>query len=506
MNADTKKIGIGVLVGAGSGDPKLITVAGADWLKKADVVIYDRLANPALLNYAPKTAELIYVGKKPDCHTLKQEQINQLLVDKVQQGNVVVRLKGGDPLIFGRGAEEVSALSQAGLDFRIIPGISAAISVGAYAGIPMTDREFASSFALVTGHEDPTKTESSVDFSALAKLDTVAFYMGVGNLPNIVAKLIEAGRNPETPAAIVQNATLPNQRTLVTTLNKIQQVADINSIKPPALIIIGNTCTRHDALSWFEKLPMFGQNILVTRSRTQQSKLADQLSELGANAIQAPTIDIKPVENDHDILQVLQSITENLFDWIVFTSPNGVEHFCAQCKKHKFDARLLAGVKIASVGAGTTAALDKHFITPDFMPAKFTTESLGNELVHYEHMQGKKVLLVRSDIAPEVLPDILTKAGADVTDSTFYITSRPESLPKQACEMLNQKRADWITFTSSSTVENMLAIVGSYILQQSKLASIGPVTSQALTRAGLTPTVEATVHTIAGLVDAIRNF
>ena len=506
MNADTKKTGLGVLVGAGSGDPKLITVAGADWLKKADVVIYDRLANPQLLSYAPTNAEMIYVGKKPDCHTLKQDEINQLLVEKVSAGNLVVRLKGGDPLIFGRGAEEVSALKQANLNFRIVPGISAAISVGAYAGIPMTDREFASSFALVTGHEDPAKSESSIDFNALAKLDTLAFYMGVGNLQNIVDQLIKAGKSPETPAAIVQNATFPTQRTFVTSLRDIQQVAEQNSVKPPALIIVGKTCLRHDTLSWFENLPMFGQNIMVTRSRTQQSKLADMLSELGANAIQAPTIEISSVENDHEVLEILQSITEKQFDWIVFTSPNGVDHFCAQCTKHKFDARLLADVKIASVGAGTTSALNKRFLNADFMPAKYTTESLGNELTHYEHMQGKNVLLVRSNLAPEVLPDILKSAGAKVTDSVFYINSQPAELPSSAKQLLNEDKIDWVTFTSSSTVENLLAMIGSESLKNVKLASIGPVTSQALQKAELYPTVEASEHTIAGLVAAISQY
>ena len=503
MTSNKKSGGLAVLVGAGSGDENLITIAGRDWLSRAEVVVYDRLANPALLRYAPATAELIFAGKKPGYHAMTQEQINQTLVEKTAQGKLVVRLKGGDPLIFGRGGEEASALVEAGLDFRIVPGITAAISAGAYAGIPMTDRRAGSSLVLVTGHEDPTKNEAAVDFDAIARIDTAVFYMGISNLELIADKLIQAGKNPETPVALVENATHPKQRTLTGTLENLAKLARENNVKPPALIIVGPGTKMHDSLGWFEKLPLAGQRIIVTRSRLQQSQLAQKLQLLGADVIEAPTIKIEDVADDAPVLRALEKLTQKQFDWVVFTSPNGVEKFVSQCRRHKFDSRILAGCKIAAVGPGTQKKLAEYFLHADFIPTEFTAAQLGKQLANFENLSGRSMLLVRSDIAPDTLPSLLKQAGAQVTDCAFYVTAKPADIPQRARELLDADQIDWVTFSSSSTAENFIALTGQASLEHVKTASIGPVTSDALEKLGLKPTVQATHSTIESLVQSI---
>jgi uroporphyrinogen III methyltransferase/synthase len=493
---------LAVLVGAGPGDPGLITAAALNWLAQADTVLYDRLANPSFLAGCRLDAELIYVGKGPGAHAMTQEQINELLVKKTAEGKLVVRLKGGDPLIFGRGGEEADALVNAELPFRIVPGVTAAIAAGACAGIPLTDRRLASTVTFITGHEDPTKDESVINYDALAGLDTLVFYMGVGNLPAITGRLISAGRSADEPVALVQNATLPTQRTVVATLATAASAAEANNIRPPALLIVGKVVTLREKLAWMEKLPLFGRTVLVTRTREQASKLTDQLVAHGANVIECPTIEIQPPVDFSKLDKALAEIKS--FDWLVLTSPNGANGLLARMKHLGLDGRDLGSARIAAVGPATADVLNEHFLHPDLMPKTFTTQALGKALAA-QVSKGERVLLARADIATNELPDILRGAGAEVTETVAYRTVRPAGLPDDALRALSAGKVDWVTFTSSSTAENFLALVkGAGVdLSALKLASIGPVTTETLVAAGLTPTVEAKKHTIPGLVRAI---
>jgi uroporphyrinogen III methyltransferase/synthase len=509
MTQPPSKRGLGVLVGAGPGDPGLITVAGAKWLSVAEVVLYDRLAAPSLLDLCPAAAERIYVGKGPDAHAMTQEQINALLVAKCAQGKLVVRLKGGDPLIFGRGGEEADALLEAGLPYRIVPGVTAAIAAGALAGIPLTDRRFASCVAFITGHEDPGKDESSLNFQALAGMDTLVFYMGVGNLSGIAERLIAAGRDGSTPVAIVANATRPNQRTLVATLATAADAAERAGLKPPAVLIVGQVVQLRERLAWVERLPLFGQTVLVTRTRQQASQLADRLAQLGADVIECPTIDIAPPTDPGPMDAALARLGD--FDWLVLTSPNGAAAVIERLAATGRDGRAMAGLRIAAVGPGTAEVLRANFLTADLMPAKFTTEALADHLTAGPQpvaRPGVRFLLARADIATDTLPAALKAAGASVEELVVYRTIRPAALPAAAVEALRTGRADWITFTSSSTVENFLALAQAAGVEpgRAKLASIGPVTTEALTAHALTPTVAADPHTIDGLVAAMEEY
>lgn len=491
---------LAVLVGAGPGDPGLITAAALSWIAQADTVLYDRLANPSFLTHCRDDAELIYVGKGPGAHAMPQDKINELLVKKTAEGNLVVRLKGGDPLIFGRGGEEADALVDAGLPFRIVPGVTAAIAAGACAGIPLTDRRLASTVTFITGHEDPTKDESVINYDALAGLDTLVFYMGVGNLPAIASRLISSGRPADTPIALVQNATHPTQRTVVATLATAAEAAKTNNVRPPTLLIVGNVVTLQEKLAWKDKLPLFGQTILVTRTREQASKLTDQLVTCGANVIECPTIEVKPPEDFAGLDKALGEIAT--FDWLVLTSPNGVHGLLARMRQLGLDGRSLGKVRIAAVGPATADLLDENFLHPDLMPETFTTQALGEALAA-KAGKGAKVLLARADIATNELPETLRAAGAEVTEAVAYRTIRPAGLPDDAVSALTEGKVDWVTFTSSSTAENFLALVKGADVAALKLASIGPVTTETIRAAGLAPTVEANKHTIPGLVEAI---
>ncbi len=497
------KKGLAVLVGAGPGQLGLLTLEGEKWLELADVVIYDRLVNPAMLDCCQGQAEKIFVGKAPGAPRYAQDDINSLLVEKTQAGLVVVRLKGGDPLIFGRGGEEVQALIEAQCEFRIVPGISAGVAAGALAGISLTDRRYSSTLAFVTAHEDPAKTETAIDFAALARIGTVVFYMGVGCIDELTKKMIDAGRAGECPAAIVQDVSLPTQRTIVATLETLPSRAREAGVQAPAVIIIGQAVLTHEQMGWFEQLPMFGQTVIVTRSRPQASKLAEGLADLGANVIETPTIEIAPMENDHEFLEFLEDLEATPFDWVVFTSPNGVSEFVRQCARHGRDSRCLKSALIAAVGPATAEALTQKFLQPDIVPEEFTTESLGKALINFGQLSGKRVLLVRSNIAPPLLADMLTQAGATVEELAVYRTLCPASLSAQADEALQTGQADWITFTSSSTVENFITLAGLSVLEDVKLAAIGPVTAQTLRKHGLVPTVEAYPHTIDALINAM---
>jgi len=497
--------GLAVLVGAGPGGAPLITVEGRSWLSRADVVLYDRLAAPELLAACRADAERVYVGKKPGSPARSQEDICRLMIAACRAGKLVVRLKGGDPLIFGRGGEEADALAEAGIDFRIVPGITAAIAAGACAGIPLTDRRAASTVTFVTGHEDPAKSDSTIDYAALARLDTLVFYMGVGNLPAIAERLIAAGRSGDTPVAIVQNAARPGQRTVTATLATAAAAGREAGVAPPAVLIVGNVVKIRQRIAWLEKLPLFGRTVLVTRTRQQASALAERLAELGANAVECPTIEVHPPADWAPVDAALGRLGE--FDWLVLTSPNGAAALLDRLAALGQDARALAGVRIAAVGPATADVLRRHFLQPDLLPAKFTTAALGEAMASEIGGARCRCLLARADIASDALPQILRQAGADVEQVVLYRTVRPAALPDAAVAALREGTVDWVTFTSSATVENFAALLeGQGVsLDGVKLASIGPVTTQTLRDRGLTPTAAADVHTIEGLVDAMAR-
>jgi uroporphyrinogen III methyltransferase/synthase len=494
------------LVGAGPGDPTLVSVRGAVRIAQADVILYDRLASEKLLRLARPGAELIPVGKLPDKHPVPQQQIEQLLVAHALAGRRVVRLKGGDPFVFGRGGEECEALVAAGIEFEVVPGITAAIAAPAYAGIPVTHRDWTATFALVTGHEDPTKPASNIDFAALARMGTVTFYMGVKNLAANCRALIDAGLDPNTPAALIAWGTRPDQRTLVGTVSNLAQLAEASRFRPPAMTIIGQVVGLRDSLNWFEQRPLFGQRIVVTRTRQQASELAGRLTDLGADVIEAPTISIEPPEDYAAIDAALRQLSR--YQWLILTSVNGVDAAVQRMRACGLDARALAGLRVAAIGSATADRLRQYFIEPEVIPDEFVAEALAESLIQLGDVRGKRFLLLRADIARPALRQALTDAGAICDDLAIYRTVPAKELPTEAREALTKGRVDWITFTSSSTFTNLLALLdekGRTALKRVRLASIGPITSQTIRQAGYVPAVEAKVHTIDGLVEAILN-
>ena len=479
------------LVGAGPGDAGLLTLRACEVLKSADVVIYDRLADDAILNFCAG-AKKIYVGKAAGKHTLKQDEINQLLVDTARENKIVVRLKGGDPFVFGRGGEEALYLRENNLPFEIISGVTSAIAVPAYAGIPVTHRGIATSFAVVTGHEDPTKPESTINWEKISTaVDTLIFLMGVANLPQIVSKLIEHGRNPATPAALIRWGTKPEQEVFVTTLAEAPNA----KILPPAIFVVGEVVNLREKLKWFETRQLFGKKILVTRARAQASKLSSLLKNFGATVIECPTIKIAaPSDN----FRQLDAAIENLrgFDWTIFTSANGVEKFFERLKLRGLDARALK--KVAAIGAATAEKLSGVGIIADVVPKDFVAESLAASLKNF--VGGKKILLARAEVARDILPETLKNFGATVTVVPAYRTLA------EAPAQIDFDAVDMVTFTSSSTVKNFVAAHGSEVLKKIPAAAIGPITAQTLETFGVTPALVAAQYTIGGLVEAIKNF
>ena len=474
------------LVGAGPGDAGLLTIKAREILETAEVVIYDRLADEKILSCVPETAEKIYVGKSAGRHTLKQDEINKLLVKHADK--IVVRLKGGDPFVFGRGGEEAVFLRENNCAFEIISGVTSAIAVPAYAGIPVTHRGVATSFAVVTGHEDPNKSESSINWEKISTaVDTLIFLMGVENLPKITAKLIEYGRAKDTPAAVIRNGTKFSQQVDVTEKN----------IKPPAILVVGEVVNLREKLQWFDNKILFGKKILVTRTRAQASKLTRQLENLGADVVEFPTIKIAPPSDNFKSLDAAISDIKN-FEWLIFTSANGVEKFFERLKIAKLDARALSASKIAVIGSGTAEKLLGYNLIPDLIPAEFRAESLVDALKN--SMRGKNILIARAEVARDILPAELKNFGANVTVAAAYKTVA-DTPPE-----INFSKIDMATFTSSSTVENFVAAAGVDALKKFKTAAIGTVTADTLKKFGVTADVIAKEFTIAGLVDEIKNF
>jgi uroporphyrinogen III methyltransferase / synthase len=481
------------LIGAGPGDPSLITVKGQRILTRADVILYDHLANDRLLDLAPPHAEKIYVGKKRATHEVTQEEISAMMIDRASRGLTVVRLKGGDPFIFGRGGEEMEALAAAGLPFEIVPGVTTPLGIAAYTGVPLTHREHSSAVTFVTGHN-----VEAIDWSKVGASETIVLFMGLVNFPSIAHALIDKGRSPDTPAMAVRWATRPDQETIVGTLETLPQRLADAALKPPATIIIGEVVALRDKFNWYERLPLFGQRIVITRDRLQSSDLADPLESLGAEAILLPAIEIREPSNPRPLEDAIARLES--YDWLIFTSANGVRYFVNALDKSPYDLRTLKS-RICAIGPATKAAIEALHIKVDLMPKEYVAESLVQAFAK-ENLQFRRILLPRAAVARDLVPRELGRRGATVEVVEAYQTVAPADLAVRARAVLARK-PHWITFTSSSTVTNLIAAAGREALSQIKIASIGPITSATLREHGVEPTVEAQPHTIGGLVDAI---
>lgn len=500
-----KQTGTVFLVGAGPGDPDLITVKGVECIKRADVVVYDYLASPALLTYAATDAEMIYVGKKGGDHTLPQEGINALIIEKAKAGKIVARLKGGDPFIFGRGGEEAEELVAAGIPFEIVPGVTAAIGASAFAGVPLTHRDYTSNVAFITGHEDPTKPTSSIDWRALATgIGTLVFFMGVKNLPSIVNNLITHGRQAQTPVAVIRWGTTPRQRTVTATLATIVDTVREAGIKAPAIIVVGDVVTLRERLQWFEHRPLLGRRIVVTRARQQASDLLRKLSEAGAECIQCPTIKVAPPSDWTPLDQAIETL--NQYAWIVFTSVNGVDYFFRRLSDKGLDGRALGHIKTACIGPATADRLRAWGLFSDIIPKNYRAESVV-EAFASTPIKGLKVLLPRAMEARSVLPEELTRMGATVNEVTAYETRQVADAADSMLEGLEAGAIDMVTFTSSSTVKNFHRLLPKdridRLMEKVTVASIGPITSQTARDLGFQVAIEAQSYTIPGLVEAI---
>jgi uroporphyrinogen III methyltransferase/synthase len=492
------------LVGGGPGDPGLITVKGMDCLEKADVIVYDRLLDESLLPHARQDAEKIYVGKASSEHTMPQHEINSLLVQKAKEGKNVVRLKGGDPFVLGRGGEEAEELAKNRIPFEIISGVTSAIAVPAYAGIPLTHRTLASSFAVVTGHEDPARAGSRINWEKLsAGADTLVFLMGMQNLPEIVAKLIEHGRSGDAPVAVIKDGTRPQQATVVGTLKDIVYRVKEASLTPPAVVVVGEVVKLRETIQWFDNRPLFGKRILVTRARRQAGILSKLLAERGALPVELPTIVIQPIPHNEKLERAILDLAR--YQWLIFTSVNVVETVFDTLRALTLDSRALHGLKIAAIGPATGKALEARGIIPDLCPDIFTTESLLSRF-HDRNITGQRFLLPRTDIADEQLAKGLAGLGASVEEIVAYRTIPDVDAIKRAREMLSLKQLDVVTFTSSSTVTNLVATLDdAELLKGVKIACIGPRTAETVLKAGLKPDVIARAHTIPGLVAAMEE-
>ena len=492
------------LVGAGPGDAGLLTLKGRDILAGADVVVYDYLAADALLAHARTDAELVYVGKKGGDHTLPQSEINALIVARAKEGKSVVRLKGGDPYMFGRGGEEAEEILDAGLEFEVVPGVTSGIAGPAYAGIPLTHRAHSSSVCFITGHEDASKADSVHNWEALAgSASTLVFYMGMKNLPDISKKLIAAGMPADTPAALVRWGTTPMHRSLVSTIGNLPEQAVLHGFSAPCLIVVGSVVSLRDKLNWFEKLPLLGRKVVVTRAREQASDSAALLSSLGADVIQFPTIDIRPLDDYTELHVALDKLSS--YGLAIFTSVNGVRHFWARMRLAGLDARAFAGLKVAAIGPATAEALEVHGIVPDFVPEKYVAESVvqGLTTLYGKSLAGLKILLPRAKVARDVLPQKLAEAGAVVDVLPVYETLPSTRRSAEVLRLLESGELHCVTFGSSSTVENFLSLIPVETLKKHpevRFACIGPVTAATLEKAGLPCHIQPAEYTIPALV------
>ncbi|MEW9122172.1 MAG: uroporphyrinogen-III C-methyltransferase [Thermotaleaceae bacterium] len=495
------------LIGAGPGDYKLITVKGLECIQEADVLLYDRLASEKLLSFAREDAERIFVGKAPTNHAYSQEEINQLLVQKALEGKTVARLKGGDPFVFGRGGEEALELLKYNIEFEVIPGITSAIAVPAYAGIPVTHRNVSSSFHVITGHEDPTKEENVIDYQALAKVEgTLIFLMGVNNLGKICKNLIAYGQSQNRPVAVIRRGTTQGQKMVIGTLGTIEEKVIAENITNPSIILVGEVVTLSESLKWFETKPLFGKKVLVTRTRQQASTLSKRIEDLGGEAIEFPTIQIEKPENFDEIDKAIGEIEK--YQWLIFTSVNGVQAFFERMKRLNFDIRLLYKAKLCAIGPATAKALEDMGFTIEYIPEEYKAEGIIEGLAE-KIKEGEHVLLPRADIAREVLISELEKLGARVDNIHVYRTVIPEQNRELLKDLLIKNAIDVITFTSSSTVRNFIHILGDEnreLLNTIKIAVIGPITEETTKALGIHIDIRAKEYTIDGLVSAIQEY
>lgn len=498
------------LVGSGPGDPGLLTLKGKECIEKADVVVYDYLANRVFLEYARKGAELIYVGKEGGRHTMSQDNINSLIVSKAHQGLNVVRLKGGDPFIFGRGGEEALELVKAGISFEVVPGVTSAIAVPAYAGIPLTHRDFTATVAFITGHEDPAKETSGIAWDKLATgIGTLVFLMGVGNLPKIAASLMEHGRSSDTPVAVIRAGTVPGQRTITGSLGNIADKAQKENIKPPAIIVVGDVVSLRKELNWFEERPLFGKRIVVTRAREQASDFVACLSELGAECVEFPTIEVIPPPSWKDLDRAIGNL--ETYQWLVFTSVNGVKYFFERLEDSGQDVRDLKGIRIAAIGPKTADAIREKGVNADLVPEEYRAEAVV-EAFRKHRVAGSRILLPRAAEAREVLPQELERMGAAVEVVEAYRTVKPEGDKDEIRAMLVKGDIHMVTFTSSSTVNNFMEMFEGESDQLLKwmekvtVACIGPVTAKTAEQRGLSVQITPSDYTIEALAKAIVDY
>ena len=493
------------LVGAGPGDPGLITVKAMRLIGEADVIVYDHLVNRRILKYARPQARMIDAGKEAGRKVLEQEEISRLLVKEAKAGRMVVRLKGGDPFIFGRGGEECEELAARRIPFEVVPGVTSAVAAPAYAGIPLTHRACASSVALVTGHEDPAKKTGAVDFTKLPHaVDTVVCLMGVGAMDRIVRELKAGGAPPDMPVAVIEQGTYPHQRVVEGTLGTITARVKRTGIKPPAVMVVGKVAQLRKKISWFESLPLYNKAIVVTRAEEQADALADLLEEAGARVICFPTIEIRPPRSHGRLDSALRKLKD--YDYLVFTSVNGVKTFVSRMEFLKINRNRLRRVTIAALGETTAGALRGHALFPGIVPDVFTSRRLASALKG-EKMQGKKVLLVRSDIAGDLLPRALKKMGALVDDVCSYSIRKPRVKTGEVKGLFEKGNVDCITFTSPSTFSNFIALLRGNpvkrLLKGIAVAAIGPVTEQEIVKHGIKVSITASPHTVPGLAKAI---
>ncbi len=504
------------LIGAGPGDIGLFTLKGLNCLRKAEVVVYDFHLNAQILNYINHDAEFIYAGKRGGHHAMTQDEINQSLIDKAREGKIVCRLKGGDPFVFGRGGEEAEALVNAGYDYELIPGVSSSISAPAYAGIPLTHRKYSSSFAVITGNEDADKEESTIDWPSLAKnFDTLVFLMGVKNLDRITSKLLENGKAPETPAALVRWGTRPDQKTVVGTLSDIAEKAVAEGIRPPAVMIVGNVVKLRDTLKWYEKKPLFGHRILVTRDYTPDY---EPLEELGAEIFEFPTIKTVPPKDYSELDAAINAIDK--YHWLIFTSANGFSFFMRRLIELQKDIRDLKGIKICAIGPKTAEAVKKYGLKVDLVPGEFNAEGLIEAFIREarnsvqdpryrtSNLEGLRILLPRAEAAREVFPERVRELDGEIDCPAAYRTIKPEKHGKRLHRFLKAGRISVATFTSAATFTNFVDIIGDEavdILKNVTIAAIGPVTAKAIEAKGLKVAIMPKEATIKAMVDEIIN-
>ena len=494
------------LIGAGPGDPGLLGLKAKECLETADAVVYDRLADPRIIEFCRKDAEMVYVGKASANHTMRQPDINKLLVKLAAEGKTVARLKGGDPFVFGRGGEEAIELLEAGLPFEFVPGVTSAIAVAEYAGIPVTHRHVATSFAVITGHEDPTKGESTINWKGLATaVDTLVFLMGLENIERISSQLIANGRSADCPAAVIRWGTRPEQRTLITTVGKAAADVKATGMKPPAIFLVGEVVKLREQLQWFDNKPLFGKTVIVTRARAQASALTKKLEAQGARVLEVPAIKIVPPADFAPLDKAIAEI--DTYKWLILTSVNGVEYFFNRLQKAGKDSRALCGVKIAAIGSATAEALKGYGITADLIPSAYKAEELADALAE-DTKAGDKLLLARAKVARNVLPERLRALGAHVDVVAAYETVADCQNKEELLEALESGEASVVTFTSSSTVTNLLDVLGDKkdLLNKVALAAIGPVTAETLEKNGLKPAISAAEYTIDGLMTAIEEY